>query len=154
MPNASLGFIADPLTVRTNVSGETFGAFPYPNLGFSKFGEDRFLAAELRGNFDQSLVDEDSNWVEVGGDSFESKALGLQWDGSTTGEGIDDGRRMPTGGVENLLVSFSENVMVVGVFPQHELLDQRVQFLSAPQLVFFGWVAVGVSRRIVHELGE
>ena len=48
---------------------------------------------KLGGKLDESLRDQDRNGVEVAGKGFQTKALCLEWDRTTTAERIDDARQ-------------------------------------------------------------
>ena len=137
-----------------------------------RLGIHRRLARELGRDLDHRLVDQHRHRVEVAGESFQPEPLRLQRQRPATGEGVVEGGELVA--VEELLRARVvgvlgtgappalpdfvprrlQDLLVGGVFPQHQILDDLEEPLALLLLAFRGREQVGVRRGVVHHLRE
>ncbi|MDA4085838.1 hypothetical protein MHAS44199_09135 [Mycolicibacterium hassiacum DSM 44199] len=85
---------------------------------------------------------------------FETEPLRLERDRAAAGEGIQDGRGIAVGRLEDLGSGFGQERFVVGVLPHDESLDELMEAFPLLALEFFGGELLRAGRRIVNELCE
>ncbi len=154
MADALLGLVAHPGAVGAHVGGQALGALPGADLGVGQAGVDGRLVAKLGWDLDERLVDEDGDGVEVGGVRLQAESLGLQGDGATARERVEDRWWLAIGGLEDLGVRLGEQLLVTDVLPHHKPLDQLVQPLALLALQLLRGELLGPCGRVVDELGE
>ena len=112
------------------------------------------LVAEACGEFDQRLVDDDSQRVQVGGVGFGPEPLRFQWYGTTTGERVEHRWHHAIVGVEDCLLGGLVQVLVVDVLPLGQPFHESIESVAFDGLVVFRGEFVGMRRRVVNQLGE
>ncbi|NGP29436.1 hypothetical protein G6039_26270 [Rhodococcus aetherivorans] len=122
MTDTFFGFVAHPLPVAADVFGQSGSPRPGIYLCVRCPGEDGGAPGELRRDLDQRFVDEHCDWVQIRCVGFEAEPLGLKGDGAATGERVENRRRVAVRGGEDLLAGSAQQVLVAGVFPDHQLL--------------------------------
>jgi hypothetical protein len=137
-------FVAHPLAVCAHVGGQPRGAFPAADSTVGEAREHGREPGELWRDFDQRLVDEHGDRVEVRGMRSKAEPLRLERDRPAAGEGVEDRGRVTVRRVQDLRVSFGEQLLIACVLPDDEALDDAVQSLALCALVGFGRKAVGV----------
>ena len=123
MPDAAQRLLTHPPAVAAHVLGQAVGAGPGPHavVGAGEYGR---ATGEARRDFDEGLVDEDGDGVEVRGVRLEPEPLGLQRDRSAPGEGIEDGGRVVPRRAPDLLADLAEKVLVADIVPVHHPRDE------------------------------
>jgi hypothetical protein len=90
--NARFGAITHPLAVSFHIRGQAFSAVPNTNFGVSKSWKQRRLVSELGRDLNECLIDQDSQWVEIGRLRIQAEPLGLQRDRTAACKRIDNRR--------------------------------------------------------------
>ena len=111
----------------------------------------RSFPCEAWWNLNHSLIDGHSHRIQVVGVCFQPKALRLEWDGSTTGKWVKKSRRIIIGGFQNFSFCGIQNVLVIGIFPYDEILQNLKEPLTFFVLVFLCRKLFRMRRRIVHK---
>ena len=117
----------------------------------ARFGIDRRLAGEARRDLDHRFADHHRDGVEVAGVRLQSQALRFQRDAAAAGERVEQRRRPAFRRDSYQLAGGSHGVLVGGVFP----FDQPLDEVEEPHAgaVAFG-VDVGALGQLAAGLGE
>ncbi len=131
------------------------------------------MTGELGRDLDQGFGDQHSHGVEVAAVGAQPQALRFQGDGTAAAEGVQhgrgvldqealdavvgDGQGQPFGAGDaagDFLAGGVEHGLVVGVLPEHQLLDQAKEALALAQLVGVGRELLGDGAGVINEGGE
>ncbi|WP_455429391.1 hypothetical protein [Leucobacter soli] len=163
----ALRLVTHPGAVAAHVLGEPGRLRPARALT-GGVGEDGRAIRELRRNLDERFVDEHGDGVEIGGVRFEPETLGLERNGATAGEGIENSGRVASGRAVDLLAHLFEQTLIAEVVPVHHpsdeieqalpfgfdaLVDETVDVALATLLRLVAELVLA-RRGIVHELRE
>jgi hypothetical protein len=132
----------------------------------------RWAVGKVGRDLDHGLVDEHRHRVEVAGVALQPQPLRRQGQGAAAGKGIVEGGQLVrveefggagvvpvigAGGASDLpdfVAGLIEHVLVGGVLPPHQLLDDLEEAQAFDFLCFQRRELVRVCRRVVHHLGE
>jgi hypothetical protein len=95
------------------------------------------MIGPLRRDFDEGLVDEHGHRVEVAGVGFQTETLGFKGDGTPTREGVENWRGVAVAALADLGSGFFKHLLVGGVLPLHEALDDAEESLALGVLCLF-----------------
>jgi hypothetical protein len=175
VPDALLRLVAHPLAVVAHVLGQAPRAPPLACeqcLLASRLGVHRRLAGEPRWDLNHRLVDEHRHRVQVARVGLEPQPLRLERQRAAAGERVMEGRELlaveqllcarmvdvlrarPTPALPDLGPRALEHLLVGGVLPQHEVLDDLEETLALLLLLLLGGEEVRKRRRVVHHLCE
>jgi hypothetical protein len=102
------------------------------------------VVGEPWGDLDERLADEHRDRVEVRRVRIQTEALGLERDRATTGERVDDRRRVAARRLEDLRMRLGEQRLIARVLPGDEPLDDAVESLAFGALRVVGRELVGM----------
>ena len=108
-------------------------------------GKDGSLAEELWREFDESLVDEHSDRIQIRGVRLQPESLRFERNGSPTCKRIEDRRRVAVRGPEDLSPGLLQQARVGGGVPLDEPRQQRMESLPLRPLEFLSRKFLGPS---------
>ena len=108
----------------------------------------------LRRDLDQGLVNKHRDRVQVRRVRLKPEALRLKRNRPAAGERVQDRRRIPAGRLQDLLVRFPQQLLVVDVLPDDQPGDDAVQPFALRLLRFLGRELFRVRRRVINKLRE
>ena len=148
------GLLFHPLTVIAHILRQPLGPAPdvfhVADLGLRVH---RSHARKPGRNLNHGLVDHNGHRVQIVGMGLQSQALGLQRNGSAAGKGVQQLRRISVGRLQNLRPGRLQYPLVVGILPDHQILQNAEQPLSLPILFFLCRELLRVGGGIVHQAG-
>ncbi len=152
VPDPPLRLVAHPGAVAAHILGQAGGARPVTQAFLGRTWEHRRSPGPLGRNLDQRLVDQHRHRVEVRGMRLQPQPLGFQRDRTAARERVENGRRLAVAGGDDLGMGGGQQLLVAGVLPHHQPLDQVEQPAPLGGLLGLGGELLRVRRRVVHQL--
>ena len=154
MADALEGFLFQPFTIIAHILRQALRPAPsLCHLARPSIRVYRSHAHKPGRNLNHGLVNHHSHRIQIMCMGFQPQPLRLQRNGSAAGEGVQQLRRIAAGGLQDFRLCRLQHPLVVGVLPDHQILQDTKQPLTFQVLLLLRGEFVRVRGRVIHQTG-